>query len=116
MLTAVNATTPTAHGRRRKLRSPTGASRGNARNSRPMNAGKATMKKSSMLLGISANSAKYQRKYQSGRGYASTMVGSALVPRSGGPKMIASTTTIEPTASANTTSFQPASGQNGTPI
>jgi len=36
------------------------------------------MKISSMAGGISASSAKYHRKYQSGRGYAWTMVGSAI--------------------------------------
>ena len=74
------------------------------------------MNRSSIDTGISASSAKYHKKYQSGRGYARTMVGSALLPSSGGPSHSARMSTIEPTASAKTTSFQPASGQNGTPI
>src|SRR5919198_6271310 len=114
-LTPNRATTPTAHGRRRGLRSPVEATNGNSTNNRPSTSGKPMMNQSSTDAGISANRAKYHRKYQSGRGYACTTVGSALLPSSGGPSHSASTSTIEPTASANTTSFQPASGQKGSP-
>jgi Luciferase-like monooxygenase len=52
-----------------------------------------------------------QRKYQSGRGSAFRLVGSALEPSAAGPMMIASASTIAPTEIANTTSRQAASGQ-----
>src|SRR5689334_25381001 len=54
-------------------------------------------------------------KYQSGRGSAFRLVGSATGPRSGGPSQVAAASTIAPTPTAKTTSFQAASGQNGTP-
>src|SRR5215470_12628679 len=77
-LTPNIATTPIAHGRRRGLRSPSGAINGSSRNTRPTTSGKPTMNTSSIFGGISAKRAKYHRKYQSGRGYAMTTVGSAI--------------------------------------
>jgi hypothetical protein len=69
-LTAKTATMPTAHGRRRGLRSPVGATNGSKMNRSPMSSGKPMMNSSSIDGGMSARSAKYHRKYQSGRGSA----------------------------------------------
>src|SRR5579871_1258157 len=116
MLTPTTATKPIAHGRRLGLRSPYGATNGNNTNISPSASGKPMMNTFSMTGGINASSAKYHRKYQSGRGSACRLVGSAFAPSAGGPSQIARISTTEPTSSAKMTSFHPASGQNGTPI
>ena len=69
----------------------------------------------SRLGGASARTAKYQSRYQSGRGSAEMMLGSGGAPIFGGPTTIARARMPSAIATPNTTSRQAASGQNGTP-
>src|ERR1051326_208821 len=109
----VRPTAPTAQGRRKGLRSPACPKIGNARSATTASSGKPMMTRVSMLGGISARIAKNHRKYQSGRGSAWMLVGSALAPRLAGPTIIARASTTTPTARAKMTSLQAASGQKG---
>ena len=68
-----------------------------------------------MPRGRIASTAKYHRKYQSGRGEAMMIVGSGGFPSGLGPTMSASASTVPTTSTATTASRQAASGQNGCP-
>ena len=82
----MNTTSSAAIGRRRTLRSPL-LNIGTSSRSAPKTSGPATMMIVSRWCGAIASTAKYQRKYQSGRGYASRRLGSGGGPSSGGPTM-----------------------------
>ena len=68
-----------------------------------------------MPCGSRASTAKYQSKYQSGRGSAAMMLGSGGLPSSGGPNASDSKAIAAMVPTPNTTSRQAASGQNGQP-
>ncbi len=110
----MNTTSSAAIGRRRTLRSPL-LNIGTSSRSAPKTSGPATMMMVSRWCGAIASTAKYQRKYQSGRGYASRRLGSGGGPSSGGPTMTARSATVATIAAPKTTSRQAASGQKGTP-
>src|ERR1017187_3568027 len=111
----INATMTNDHGRRMGLRSPLLATRGIRIRAAMNRAGPRIMTQSSDHFGIKESTAKYHKKYHSGRGEASTMVGSGGFPNSGGPTITASATTATTNRNAKTTSRQAASGQNGSP-
>src|SRR4029079_5874950 len=111
---AINET-PIAQGRRFGLRSPLLARKGRKSSSAPISAGSPRMTQSSILGGTSARAAKIQRKYQSGRGYASRFVGSGGASNFGALTITASATITSSTTRPRTTSRQRASGQKGTP-
>src|SRR4051812_17537383 len=62
-------TTTMAQGRRLGARSPLLPRRGRRKRSTPKSNGPSTITKGSVAGGMRASTAKYQRKYQSGRGY-----------------------------------------------
>src|SRR5579872_2287919 len=111
----INATMTSDHGRRMGLRSPLLATRGRRIKVAMNRAGPRIMTQSSDHFGIRESTAKYHRKYHSGRGEASTMVGSGGFPNSGGPMITASATTVAITRKPKITSRQAASGQKGCP-
>src|SRR5256885_16991092 len=63
-----------------------------------------------------ASSAKYQRRYQSGRGSAASMLGSGGLSSAGGPTKNAATAIAMIKRVATITSRQARSGQNGLPL
>src|SRR5207248_9720662 len=109
------ATAGSGAGRRDQCRSPSGQRSGTRKRNVNAKSGSPTMTTASVAGGISARIAKYPRKYQSGRGSATTFVGSAGLLRSGAPRIAASNTTAATTAAAVTASRQAESGQKGIP-
>src|SRR5213080_735756 len=65
---------------------------------------------------MSASSPKYQRRYQSGRGSAASMLGSGGLSNGGGPTKNAATAIAMIKRVATITSRQARSGQNGLPL
>src|SRR6185437_836236 len=89
----INATMANDHGRRMGLRSPLLARNGRSIRAAINRAGPRMITQSSDHFGIKVSTAKYHKKYHSGRGEAATMVGSGGFPSSGGPTITASATT-----------------------
>src|SRR5665213_150430 len=108
----INATMTNDHGRRMGLRSPLLATSGRRIITAMNRAGPRMMTQSSDHFGIKESTAKYHKKYHSGRGEASTMEGSGGFPNSGGPTITASAATATTSRNAKTTTRQAASGQN----
>src|SRR5689334_24267554 len=102
-------------GRRVAARSPLFDRSGGARRRPPTMSGARMMTAASRLGGHSARTAKYQRRYQSGRGSASMRLASGGAPISGGPTRSASARMPNIIATEKKTSRHAASGQNGTP-
>src|SRR4029453_10653235 len=69
-----------------------------------------------ILAGISASSAKYQRRYQSGRGSAASMLGSGGLSNGGGPRKGGATAIAMIKSVEIITSRQARSGQKGLPL
>src|SRR4026207_732884 len=65
---------------------------------------------------MSASSAKYQRRYQSGFGSAASMLGSGGLSNTGGPTKNAATAIAMIRPVTTITSRQARSGQNGLPL
>src|SRR6185437_7750412 len=86
----INATMANDHGRRMGLRSPLLVRSGRSIRAAINRAGPRIMTQSSDHFGIKESTAKYHKKYHSGRGEAATMVGSDGFPSSGGPTITAS--------------------------
>src|SRR5665213_695929 len=116
IITTVIKTAATAHGRRRGLRSPRLKTNGSAIKIIPTSSGPKTRKYCSVPCGIKASTAKYQSKYQSGRGLAVVMLGSGGFPNSGAPEKNASAAMTTIITTQKTTSRQAESGQNGFPF
>src|SRR5579872_4913779 len=68
MIVTAASEMPTAHGRRRGLRSPRFEMNGTSKSRMPNTSGASTMTQDSSAGGINASTAKYQSRYQSGRG------------------------------------------------
>src|SRR5260370_33139322 len=69
-----------------------------------------------ILAGMRASSAKYQRRYQSGRGSAASMLGSGGLSNAGGPTKNAASAIAMINSVQIITSRHARSGQNGLPL
>src|SRR5437660_943547 len=97
------------------LRSPLFEMNGGEIRSPPATSGANRIRAVSSFDGQSERTAKYQSRYQSGRGAALIKLGSGGSPISGGPTKMAIAAMPAIITSENTTSRHAASGQNGTP-
>src|SRR5580692_9599678 len=87
IINTVTTTMATAHGRRRTLRSPLFEMNGAEKSRPPTSSGAARITSVSRLAGMRASTAKYQSRYQSGRGEASVTLGSGGLSSAGGPSV-----------------------------
>src|ERR1700733_6437102 len=111
IITTVATAMAPAQGRRQTLRSPLLDRSGKLSKKAPTTSGPTTMTTFSRLGGRSASTAKYQSRYQSGRGDAVMLLGSGGASSGGGPTRAASRRMPKSMAPANTKSRQSASGQ-----
>src|SRR5580693_616881 len=91
IMTTAPTTTAIAHGLRRAARSPLFDKSGGDMRRPPKTSGAKRITAVSSLEGQSESTAKYQSRYQSGRGAAFVMLGSGGAPISGGPTTTART-------------------------
>src|SRR5437879_13443308 len=114
-MVTLSSTTAIDHGRRDGARSPRLLSSGTASKRTPIKAGPRIITQPSSCGGINASNAKYQSRYQSGRGSALRMLGSGGLSSGGGPAKYASNTMTTINPGPNTKSSHQTAAQNGTP-